>query len=52
MTDAAWVAVLLACICFALAAFGVTFGRVQVGWLGLFILSVCVVLAGLPAGVS
>lgn len=52
MTDAAWVFVLLACICFALAAFGVTFGRVQPGWLGLFIVTLYVVLAGLPAGLN
>jgi hypothetical protein len=52
MTDAAWVFALLACIAFALAAFGVAAGRVQFGWLGLFILTLYVVLSGLPASIS
>lgn len=48
MTDAAWMFTLFACIAFLLAAAGISLGRVQVGWLGLFLLTLYVVLAGLP----
>ncbi len=47
-----WFFALLACVCFLLAAVGVTAGRVQFGWLGLFILALYAVLSGLPAGIS
>lgn len=52
MTDVAWIFAFLACVCFGLAAVGFPLGRVQPGWLGLFVLTLYVVLAGLPGSLT
>lgn len=45
------VLLIAALVCFLLAAFGVTAGRVAFGWLGLALLTVVQLLPGLGLGV-